>query len=342
MVMKENGSGFDSLVGYGARPIDPEDIEPLAGDETRADTEPGPLDRTDRAPEPPPEKASGEEPEAQEGGAPTTGERTEGDNADAVPHEDTAREGAFSVEEAGMPQAETTPVPVDEEHALAGNAEAAVESTVELVDDAGLPSESFGPTAVEEEARPRAGGRKKKGKQSSKRADALRRPTQQEVFQRLMEKNEVILQLSKKNLELEARRKSAEDKRIQLLSEFDNYRKRTRTEWDLLKHQARVEVLAEVLNVVDDFERAFVALGDQEDEFVQGIRLIYNNLMATLARFGVTKMIALGERFDPNYHMAVSHTDSEAVESNRVVEVIQDGFLIDGAVLRPASVVIAK
>lgn len=340
--MKENGSGFDSLVGYGARPIDSEEIEPPAGDEKLANTEPGPLDRVDRTPEPQPEDVSGEAPEVPEGGAPATREHTEGDSADAVVHEETARESAFSVEEGGMPHAETTPVPVDEGDAPAGNEEAAVDSHVELVCDAGLPSEALGPTAAEEEARPRAGGRKKKGKQSSKRADALRRPTQQEVFQRLMEKNEVILQLSKKNLELEASRKSADDKRIQLLSEFDNYRKRTRAEWDLLKHQARVEVLAEVLNVVDDFERAFVALGDREDEFVQGIRLIYNNLIATLVRFGVTKMIALGERFDPNYHMAVSHTESEEVESNRVVEVIQDGFLIDGAVLRPASVVIAK
>jgi molecular chaperone GrpE len=101
-------------------------------------------------------------------------------------------------------------------------------------------------------------------------------------------------------------------------------------------------VFVELVKIVDDFERAFAALGDQENEFKQGIRLIYNNMMALLASFGVTKMIALGQRFDPNYHMAVAHTDSPEFESNHVAEVVLDGYLMDGVLLRPASVVIAK
>jgi molecular chaperone GrpE len=140
----------------------------------------------------------------------------------------------------------------------------------------------------------------------------------------------------------EARHKALLDKRVHLQAEFENYRKRTRKEWELLKEQTKAEVVVEILSVVDDFERAMTALADQEDEFVQGIRLIYNNLLATLAKFGVTKMIALGEVFDPNYHMAVAHIDSEEVESNHVVEVIQEGYLINGTVIRPANVVIAK
>jgi molecular chaperone GrpE len=185
--------------------------------------------------------------------------------------------------------------------------------------------------------------KKKKRKQSSEQArPGRKRPTDQEVLQRLLEKNEVILQLSKKNVETEAKLKAMADKRVQLTAEYENYRKRTRKEWDLLQDRTRAEVIVEILNVVDDFERAMAAFADQDDEFVQGVRLIYNNLLATLEKFGVRKLIALGEPFDPNYHMAVASIDSEDVESNHVVEIIQEGYLMDGDIIRPANVVIAK
>jgi molecular chaperone GrpE len=183
--------------------------------------------------------------------------------------------------------------------------------------------------------------RRSKGKRV-KKGDEPRKPSEKEVLQRLLEKNEMILQLGKKNRELEAAYNGMKEKRVQLLAEFENYRKRTRKEWDLLKGQAKAEVIVEILQVVDDFERALAALGEQDDEFVQGIKLIYNNLLATLSKFGVTKMIALGEAFDPNYHMAVASVETDEVPANHVVEVIQEGYLMNGNVIRPANVVIAK
>lgn len=192
------------------------------------------------------------------------------------------------------------------------------------------------------EPQPKSKKDKKKAVQKGRRSHERRKPSDKEVLSRLMEKNEVILQLSRKNVQLEATRKALEDKRVRALAEFENYRKRTRKEWELLKEQTKAEVILEILNVVDDFERAFAVVGDRDDEFVQGIRLIYNNMLATLAKFGVTKMIAVGEQFDPNYHMAVAQIDNKEVESNQIVEVIQEGYLMDGTVIRPANVVIAK
>ena len=185
--------------------------------------------------------------------------------------------------------------------------------------------------------------KKKKRKRSPEEADTGRRkPTEQEILQRLLEKNDVILQLSKKNIETEAKLRAMTDRRMELTAEFENYRKRTRKEWELLRDQTRAEVIIEILNVVDDFERAMAALGDQDDKFVQGVRLIHHNLITTLERFGVRKLIALGQPFDPNYHMAVAQIDSETVESSHVVEIIQEGYVMDGNVIRPANVVIAK
>jgi len=189
---------------------------------------------------------------------------------------------------------------------------------------------------------PQEAEKEPKGKKKKKKAKERRKPTDKEIFSRLMEKNEIILQLNQKNATLEARCKALEDKRVRVLAEFENYRKRTRKEWELLKEQTKAEVILEILSVVDDFERALSATADTGDEFAQGIRLIYNNMLSTLERFGVRKMIAVGQPFDPNYHMAVAHIDSEEAESNHVVEVTQDGYLMDGTVIRPANVVIAK
>ncbi|MFQ5510926.1 MAG: nucleotide exchange factor GrpE [Candidatus Krumholzibacteriia bacterium] len=186
--------------------------------------------------------------------------------------------------------------------------------------------------------------RKKSRRSTEKeyRGAERRKPSDQEVLARLLEKNEVILQLSKKNVQLEAQAKAAEDRQLRIAAEFENYRKRTRKEWELLRQQTTGEVLLEVLEVVDDFERAFSVAGNRSDDFVQGIRLIYNNMMSVLVKFGVTKMEALHEYFDPNYHMAVASIDSDDVKSNHVVEVIQEGYVIGDTVLRPAKVVIAK
>jgi molecular chaperone GrpE len=169
-----------------------------------------------------------------------------------------------------------------------------------------------------------------------------RSPTQKDVLERLLEKNEVILQLTRKTVELQATVKDVEERRMRGAAEFENYRKRTRKEWDLLKNQTKAEVLLDILNVVDDFDRALLALGDRDDDFVQGIRLIYNNLMSTLHRFGVTKMDAANEVFDPTFHMAVAQIDTKEAKANRIVEVIQEGYMLGDTVMRAAKVVIAK
>lgn len=180
--------------------------------------------------------------------------------------------------------------------------------------------------------------RKKKGKPGS----GARQPSKHEILARLLEKNEVILDLSKKNETLRVQAKAIDDRRVRSAAEFENYRKRTQKEWELLKQQTRAEVFQDVLDVVDDFERAFSVAPEKNDDFVQGIRLIYNNLITVLENFKVYKMTALQERFDPKLHMAVAQIESDVAESGFIIEVIQDGYLQDGKVIRPAKVVIAK
>jgi molecular chaperone GrpE len=171
---------------------------------------------------------------------------------------------------------------------------------------------------------------------------AVRHPSAKEVLNRLLEKNEIILKLNKDNAEKDKQLKDLNEKWLRSVAEFENYRKRSRKEWELLKQQSKTEVILEILSVVDDFERAFSVAEDLDDEFIQGIRLIYNNLVGILGKFGIQEIESLSTSFDPNFHMAVGQLETEDVESGYVAEVIQKGYQLDDTVIRPARVIVAK
>lgn len=182
-----------------------------------------------------------------------------------------------------------------------------------------------------------------------------------EILGRLAEKNSAIGKLQKeisaleKALEaeraarasekesLEAQSRDLKDRWMRAAAEFENYRKRTAREWELLKQQSRTEVILEVLNSLDDFERAFAVVEEgAESEFVRGIRLIHNNLLQTLQKLGVGEIDALHQPFDPMNHMAIGQIDAEGVESGRVAQVVAKGYTLNGSVIRPAHVIVAK
>lgn len=180
---------------------------------------------------------------------------------------------------------------------------------------------------------PKKGKKDKPGKKSA----------QEEWISQLQEKDKELNKLNKKISELEEKEKELTDKWLRAVAELENYRKRTLKEWELHKRQNKAEVILEVLNVVDDFERAISVVGDDPgDDFVQGVRLIYNNLVLTLDRLGVKPVEALDQPFDPVYHMAMAQIESDSAKSNHVVEVVQKGYLLDDTVIRPAKVIIAK
>jgi molecular chaperone GrpE len=169
-----------------------------------------------------------------------------------------------------------------------------------------------------------------------------RKLTKKDILKLLAVKNRKIEELTEESAGFEAEATEFKDKWLRSVAEFENYRKRTRKEWDLLQRQLKGEVILEILNVVDDFERAFTVVGDRDDDVVQGIRLIYNNLISSLDRIGVQKIDAMDSSFDPAYHMAVAQIDKEGAHSNNVVEIVQEGYLLGDTVVRPAKVIIAK
>lgn len=127
------------------------------------------------------------------------------------------------------------------------------------------------------------------------------------------------------------------DKYLRLYSEYENYRKRTNQEKaDLLLNGSR-EMMKAVLPVIDDFERALAATGNEE-----GVKLIYNKMMKILEQKGLKAMEVKGEKFDENLHEAITRIPAAAEEQKgTVVDVVEKGYYLNDKVLRYAKVVVA-
>jgi molecular chaperone GrpE len=174
------------------------------------------------------------------------------------------------------------------------------------------------------------------------REDSTRKLTKKEIATLFKRSADKLAHMSAQNEQLKEEVKDLKDKWLRSLAEFENYRKRTRKEWELLQQRSKADSVLDILSVVDDFERALSVVGERDDEFIRGIRLIYNNLVTALERIGVRKIEALSNTFDPTYHMAVAQIEREGAVSDQIVEVIQNGYCLGDLVVRPAKVVIAK
>lgn len=137
------------------------------------------------------------------------------------------------------------------------------------------------------------------------------------------------------------------DRCIRAAAEFENYKKRTEKERLLWISSAQSSVLADVLNIVDDFDRAFAAFSARPEEQRSsvskdaGFELIYKSLQKILEKYGVQEIKEIGE-FDPNLHEAIMQVESADHKPGDIVQILQKGYMFKGQVLRPAKVSVAK
>lgn len=140
--------------------------------------------------------------------------------------------------------------------------------------------------------------------------------------------------------ELEEQLEQANDKYLRLYAEYDNYRKRTAKEKTETYQNASVKCIEDLLPVVDSFERALEA--DCADEnFKNGMQMIFGQLKTFLDKMNVTAIEALGAEFDPNFHNAIQQQEGTDYESNHVCAVYQKGYMLGDKLVRPAMVAVA-
>lgn len=134
------------------------------------------------------------------------------------------------------------------------------------------------------------------------------------------------------------------DRLLRLQAEFDNFKKRQARERAEFLKFANESLLREFLPVLDNLERALASATDEAQPAAirTGIEMIVRLFRSTLEKAGVTPMECLGKPFDPNWMQAVLQVDSPAGEDGRVVEMVQQGYLLEGRVLRPAMVNVSR
>src|ERR1044072_5549357 len=132
------------------------------------------------------------------------------------------------------------------------------------------------------------------------------------------------------------------DRHLRLLAEFDNYRRRTKQEHALAEETGKRKVLLALLDVMDDFDRALLHIGDRSDPVADGLRLMHQRLNKVLETHGVTAFESEGAVFDPEIHEAMTVIDGNGERSGTVYSEHQRGYLIDGKLLRPARVAVLQ
>jgi molecular chaperone GrpE len=124
-------------------------------------------------------------------------------------------------------------------------------------------------------------------------------------------------------------------------ADFENYRKRAAKEAARAGERARQGLLGELLPVVDNLERAIESAADGEEHLAGGVRLVHSELIAVLSRNGVEQFDPRGERFDPTFHEALSTREDGDAGAGVVLDVVEKGYRLNDAVLRPARVVVS-
>ncbi|MDE5582935.1 MAG: nucleotide exchange factor GrpE [Ruminococcus sp.] len=132
----------------------------------------------------------------------------------------------------------------------------------------------------------------------------------------------------------------ANDKYIRLFAEYDNYRKRTAKEKTETYNNASAKCIENLLPVIDSFERS-LEFECTDENFRNGMTMIFNQLKEFLNKMNVTEIESLGKEFDPNVHNAISQQDGTDYASNHVCTVFQKGYKLGDKLIRPAMVAVA-
>lgn len=148
----------------------------------------------------------------------------------------------------------------------------------------------------------------------------------------------------KKDKQIEDLTAQLDDLRKRNLAEFENFRKRTEKEKSTMFDMGAKSVVEKLLPIIDNFERGFAGLSEEQmsDPFVNGMDMVYKQLIKALADMGVEPIEAVGKPFDPNLHNAVMHVEDENLGENTVAQEFQKGYLYHGSVVRHSMVQVAN
>ena len=134
------------------------------------------------------------------------------------------------------------------------------------------------------------------------------------------------------------------DRLLRLQADFDNYKKRLEKEKAEFVKFANEGLIAEILKILDDFERA-VEAGKTRHDFdilYKGVEMINKDLKDFLKEEGIREIEAIGKPFNPHEHEAIMQEETDAYPEGHVIEELQKGYTFNGRIIRPAKVKVTK
>lgn len=143
---------------------------------------------------------------------------------------------------------------------------------------------------------------------------------------------------------LENELNTLKDNHLRLYAEFENYKRRNLKERSELIRNAGSEILQSLLPVLDDFERALKALGnDTSNPLTEGVQLIHQKMNGILEQRGLKAMNAIGQPFDVELHEAITEMPvQDDAQKGKVIDEVERGYMLHDKVLRYAKVVIGR
>jgi molecular chaperone GrpE len=154
-----------------------------------------------------------------------------------------------------------------------------------------------------------------------------------------------VAELTQKLAQAEQQAQDNWDKMMRTQAEMENLKRRIQKDLESAHKFALERFAKELLNVIDSLELGIQASAGESPEVVklrEGSELTLKQFEATLARFNIIAVDAIGQPFNPEQHQAVSTQPSADVAPNTVLTVFQKGYLLNERLLRPAMVVVSK
>jgi len=145
--------------------------------------------------------------------------------------------------------------------------------------------------------------------------------------------------------ELEQELSESKDKFLRLFAEFDNFKKRTAKERIDFRATAGMDALQAFLPVMDDFDRAkkVAENEDNNEEFSEGVKLVYQKLKSVLTSKGIKVMESTGETFDPELHEAITEIPAPTEDmKGKIIDTIEQGYYLNDKIIRYARVVVGN
>ena len=144
--------------------------------------------------------------------------------------------------------------------------------------------------------------------------------------------------------EVQRQRDEYYDLLLRKTAEFENYRKRIDRERQSVSESAAADLIAELLPLIDDLERALAADAGSEaaEAYRRGVELIHRQLLEVLRKRGVRPIEAVGAIFDPHYHQAIAHEPREGTREGEIIEEFRRGYMLGDRLLRPSMVKVAQ